>query len=71
MTPNLEQLAGRAVIDQTFRRLLLDDPAGAVALSGLQLSAEELGQVGRAVEGLRANEDMGQEFEVQQLSTWQ
>ena len=42
MSPDLERLVGRAVMDKAFRDKLLADPEGAVKEAGLQLSAEEM-----------------------------
>ncbi|MEI7769073.1 MAG: Franean1_4349 family RiPP [Chloroflexales bacterium] len=55
MSPDLERLIGRAVIDQTFRDELLKDPDTAIANSGLKLDDAELKRVKAAVEARRAD----------------
>jgi hypothetical protein len=45
MSPDLERLIGRAVIDKKFRKELLDDADAAIAASGLSLTAEEIAKV--------------------------
>lgn len=45
MSPELERLVGRAILDKQFRKQLLDDPDGAVQAGGFNLTPEELQQV--------------------------
>lgn len=45
MSPDLERLVGRAILDKQFRKQLLDDPDGAVQAGGFSLTAEEMQQV--------------------------
>jgi hypothetical protein len=45
MSPDLERLIGRAVIDQAFRDQLLHDPDAAIAGAGLKLTPEEIAKV--------------------------
>lgn len=49
MSPDLERLVGRAILDQQFRKQLLDDPDGAVKSGGFSLTPDELQQVRDAV----------------------
>lgn len=50
MSPELERLVGRAVLDKQFRKQLLDDPDAAVQSGGFNLSADELQQVREAAQ---------------------
>lgn len=45
MSPELERLVGRAILDKQFRKQLLDDPDGAVKAGGFNLTPDELQQV--------------------------
>ena len=53
MSPDLERLVGRAVIDKTFRDKLLADPEGAVKDSGLTLSKEEIADLKAGIEQIK------------------
>ncbi|NNJ11855.1 Franean1_4349 family RiPP [Chloroflexales bacterium ZM16-3] len=55
MSPDLERLIGRAVIDQKFRDELLKDPDAAIANSGLKLSDDEIKKVKAAAEARRVD----------------
>lgn len=57
MSPDLERLVGRAVLDKEFRRKLLNDPDGAVKDGGFNLSADEMQQVRDAVKQRAAGID--------------
>lgn len=45
MSPDLERLVGRAVLDKEFRKKLLDDPDAAVQEAGFSLTPDEMGKV--------------------------
>lgn len=45
MSPELERLVGRAILDKQFRKQLLDDPDAAVQAGGFNLTPDELQQV--------------------------
>jgi hypothetical protein len=49
MSPDLERLVGRAILDKRFRKDLLDDPDRAVQSGGFNLTPEEMQQVRDAV----------------------
>ena len=49
MSPDLERLVGRAMLDKQFRKQLLDDPDGAITAGGFALTPAELDQVRDAV----------------------
>jgi hypothetical protein len=55
MSPDLERLIGRAVIDQAFRDHLLHDPDAAIAASGLTLTPDEIAKVKAAAKARGAN----------------
>ena len=57
MSPELERLIGRAVIDKEFRAKLFDDPDGTVQAEGFKLDPGELDQVRDAVKERAANRD--------------
>lgn len=49
MSPDLERLVGRAILDPTFRERLLSDPDGAVKDGGFTLTPDEMDQVREAI----------------------
>jgi hypothetical protein len=49
VSPDLERLIGRAVIDHEFRAKLFDDPDGVVQAEGFKLDPGEMEQVREAV----------------------
>jgi hypothetical protein len=49
MSPELERLVGRIVLDPAFRKELLTDPDGAITRGGFSLTPDELQQVRDAV----------------------
>jgi|GEM_PF-896078 len=49
VSPELERLVGRAMLDPMFRKQLLDDPDGAIVSGGFKLTPAELDQVREAV----------------------
>jgi hypothetical protein len=55
MSPDLERLIGRAVIDKEFRKALLDDAEQAVKASGLNLTPDELAKVKDAAAARQKN----------------
>ncbi len=57
MSPELERLIGRAVVDKKFRTKLFDDPDGAVRDGGFKLDPGEMDQVRDAVKERTANRD--------------
>jgi hypothetical protein len=60
MSPELERLIGRAVMDKEFRDQLLNDPEGAAKAAGFNLSDADLEQlkslVGRYQAGASADD---------------
>lgn len=64
MSPDLERLIGRAILDKEFRKQLLDDPDKAVADAGFSLTPDELDKVRDAA---RKNAQRGQAAIDQQL----
>lgn len=57
MSPDLERLVGRAILDKDFRRKLLSDPDGAVKDGGFNLTPDEMQQVHDAVKERASNID--------------
>jgi hypothetical protein len=57
MSPDLERLIGRAVIDKAFRKALLDDAEQAVKDSGLSLTPDELDKVKAAAADRKKKRD--------------
>jgi hypothetical protein len=55
MSPDLERLIGRAVIDKEFRKALLDDVEQAVKAAGLNLTPDELAKVKDAAAARQKN----------------
>ena len=55
MSPDLERLVGRAVMDKAFRDKLLADPEGAVKDSGLTLSKEEMANLKTGIEQVKTD----------------
>jgi hypothetical protein len=55
MSPDLERLVGRAVMDKAFRDKLLADPEGTVKDSGLTLSKEEMADLKVGIERLKTD----------------
>lgn len=53
MSPDLERLVGRAVMDPAFREKLLADPEGAIKDSGLSLTPDEVDGVKKGVERIK------------------
>ena len=49
MSPELERLIGRAVVNKEFRTKLFDDPDGTVQAEGFKLDPGEMDQVREAV----------------------
>jgi hypothetical protein len=45
VSPDLERLIGRAILDKAFRKQLLDDPDKAVADAGFTLTPDEMDKV--------------------------
>lgn len=73
MSPDLERLVGRAVVDKTFRDKLLADPEATVKDSGLALSAEELKNLKAGIERVKSNAttaQVDQVFDFEQLRGW-
>ena len=57
MSPDLERLIGRAVIDPDFRKQLIADPDGTVKSAGFSLSDDELEQVRKAASEAASDSD--------------
>jgi hypothetical protein len=53
MSPEFEQLVGRAVSDKTFRDKLLADPEAAAKGAGIRLSDAELKQLKEGIERVK------------------
>ncbi len=72
MSPDLERLVGRAMLDPTFRKQLLDDPDGAIKSGGFSLTPAELDQVREAVKerGQRRDQLDQQIDEAARGSSW-
>jgi hypothetical protein len=49
VSPELERLIGRAVVDKEFRTKLFDDPDGTVQAEGFKLDPGEMDQVREAI----------------------
>jgi hypothetical protein len=49
MSPDLERLIGRAVLDPDFRKRLLDDPDAAAKEAGLQPDPDEMERLRKAL----------------------
>jgi hypothetical protein len=65
MTPELERLVGRAVLDTEFRDTLLANPAATATKAGFTLSPEELANVQKFIMPSKhqfASEDVYQAF---------
>lgn len=48
MSPELERVVGKAVLDKEFRKKMMDDPDAALAEAGITLSPDELDKVKKA-----------------------
>lgn len=48
MSPDFERLVGRAILDPTFRKQLLDDPEGTVKGEGFAITEAELDHIRQA-----------------------
>ncbi len=73
MTPDLERLIGRAIVDKKFRKDLLDDPGAAVSAAGFQLTADELAKLTAAVQDAgkrRKKDDIDEQFESLRAGDW-
>lgn len=53
MSPEFEQIVGRAVLDEVFRRKLIADPQKTVEETNLNLDAEEKKKLKEAIEQLK------------------
>jgi hypothetical protein len=60
VSPELERLVGRAILDPTFRKQLFDDPDGTIKSAGFSLSEDEVKQVREAI---RQRSLMGQSLD--------
>jgi Ribosomally synthesized peptide prototyped by Frankia Franean1_4349. len=71
MSPDLERLIGRAVVDKKFRKQLLKDPDKAIADAGFSLTAEELAQVKDAAANRGKDEKkVDDDLELARRSAW-
>ncbi len=70
MSPDLEQLIGRAVMDKAFRDKLLTDPEGTVKISGLKLSEEEMATLKASIEQLKTDITSQQLDQIIVRSSW-
>jgi Ribosomally synthesized peptide prototyped by Frankia Franean1_4349. len=58
MSADFERLVGRAVIDEEFRKRLINDPDGTIKDAGFQLTDAELDQIRNAAkQGLSQGND--------------
>lgn len=53
MSPEFEQIVGRAVLDEGFRRKLIADPEKTVKETNLNLDAEEMKNLKESIEQLK------------------
>jgi hypothetical protein len=73
VSPDLERLIGRAIVDKKFRKDLFDDPDAAVRGAGFSLTAEELDRLRAAVQDAgkrRKKDDMDAEFDALRSGGW-
>jgi Ribosomally synthesized peptide prototyped by Frankia Franean1_4349. len=72
VSPDLERLVGRAILDKEFRKRLLDNPDTAVKDGGFNLTPAELDQVREAIKDRNTRRDqLDQELdEVARGSSW-
>ncbi|MBN1994871.1 MAG: Franean1_4349 family RiPP [Anaerolineae bacterium] len=71
MSPDLERLVGRAVMDKAFRDKLLADPESAVREANFKLSEEEMADLEAGVERIKregTSEQLDQQIEP--LANW-
>ncbi|MCL4297394.1 MAG: Franean1_4349 family RiPP [Anaerolineae bacterium] len=68
MSPDLERLVGRAVMDKAFRDKLLADPEGAVKEAGFKLTPEEMSNLKAGVEQIK-HEAASKYFDQQLVDT--
>jgi hypothetical protein len=74
VSPDLERLIGRAILDKDFRKQLLDDPDKAIADAGFTLTPDEMDKV-RDAARKNAGRDAGQidqqlDFEATRSGAW-
>lgn len=69
MSPDLERLIGRAIVDKKFRKELLDDPDAAVNGAGFSLTAEELDKLRDAVKR-HQQDDIDKQLEAMSGGGW-
>lgn len=71
MSPELERVVGKAVLDKDFRKKMLDDPDAALAEAGITLTADELDKVKKAAkERGKARGHVDQTLEAAKGSNW-
>lgn len=74
MSPDLERLIGRAILDKAFRKQLLDDPDQAVADAGFKLAPDEMDKVRDAARKNAQRDasaiDQQLDFETTQSGSW-
>lgn len=71
MSPDLERLIGRAVIDKAFRKQLLDDPEAAIRNAGLNITPDELDKVKDAAnKRKKKRDDVDRELDAARGSSW-
>jgi hypothetical protein len=68
MSPDLERLVGRAVMDKAFRDKLLADPEGAAKDAGLSPSKEEMAKLKAGIEQLKTDPTFDLDQTIQPLS---
>ncbi len=71
MSPDLERLIGKAVIDPDFRKKLLDNPDEAIKEAGLSLTDEERDRVRKSItERSQDIERMRQDIDTATADNW-
>ncbi|WP_129629988.1 Franean1_4349 family RiPP [Candidatus Oscillochloris fontis] len=71
MSPDLERLIGKAVIDPDFRKKLLGNPDEAIKEAGLSLSDEEQDRVRKSItERSKDIERLSQDIDTAKADEW-
>lgn len=74
MSPDLERLVGRAVMDPEFRDKLFADPEGVIKGSGLSLTSDEVDGVKKGIERMKQEltaEQIAQPFGAKVGGIWE
>nr|WP_044200309.1 Franean1_4349 family RiPP [Oscillochloris trichoides] len=71
MSPDLERLIGKAVIDPDFRKKLLDNPDEAIKEAGLSLTDDEQDRVRKSIsERSQDIERVSQDIDTAKAEDW-